>query len=58
MRENPHSQGGTDLLNPVEMMDDLLGFGRDGSVVMMRFRSEANSIGKRSLERVLPMEKR
>ena len=58
MRENPHSQGGTDLLNLVEMMDDLLGFGRDGSVVMRRFRSEANSIGKRSLERVLPVEKR
>ena len=58
MRENPHSQGGNDLLNLVEVMDDLLGFGRNGSVVMMRFRSEANSIGKRSLERVLPVEKR
>jgi hypothetical protein len=58
MRENPHAQGGTDLLNLVEMMDDLLGFGRDGSVVMMRFRSEANSTGKRSLERVLPVGKR
>ena len=58
MRENPHSQGGTDLLNLVEMMDDLPGFGRDGSVVMMCFRSEANSTWKRSLERVLPVEKR
>ena len=56
MRENPHSQSGTDLLNLVEMMDDLLGFGRDGSVVMMCFLSEANSTWKRSLERVLPVE--
>ena len=58
MRENPHSQGGIDLLNLVEMMDDLLGFGWDGSVVIMCFQSEANSTGKRSLERVLPVEKR